>query len=184
MARHDLGSARGSVGSAGGSDGGSADPEDRPSGVATFGEVLAAVEAADLTLLVDFKTGGDPQREATSVAEALSTFSRPDLVLVSSFSLPFLEQLALLMPELALYPIVSLRQNFLARLDFERWAGVSVLVHALLVNPMLWLGPRRADRCLLVWFAVTEWTSLLRLATGLGARGLIVKRVAAAVGTR
>jgi glycerophosphoryl diester phosphodiesterase len=174
VAKHDLSR------TAEGSGDGSGDGPDRGSGVASLAEVLAAVEAADLLLLIDFKSGGDHRREAGIVADALSTFDRPELLMVSSFSLPFLEQLQALRPDLPLYPIVSLRQNFVTPLDFDRWAGASVLVHALLVNPMLWLAPKRADRTLLVWFAISEWEPLPALAARLGARGLIVKKVGSA----
>lgn len=174
VARHDLGRPGDRAG------GSSGQCADREPPVPSLAEVLSAVEAADLLLLIDFKSAGDHRREARIMADALSTFARPDLLLVSSFSLPFLEQLHALMPDLPLYPIVSLRQNLLTPLDFDRWAGASVLVHALLINPMLWLGPKRSGRSLLVWFALTEWKPLLALAARLGARGLIVKKVRAA----
>lgn len=171
VAKHDLGPPGHPAGD------GSGEHRDRGSGVASLAQVLAAVEAADLLLLIDFKSGGNPRREAGIMADALTGFARPELLLVSSFSLPFLEQLQGLMPDLPLYPIVSLRQNFLTPLDFDRWAGASVLVHALLVNPMLWLAPKRAGRSLLVWFAVSDWEPLSALAVRLGAWGLIVKTV-------
>lgn len=155
---------------------GSADEE----GLAALSEVMAAVEEYDGTLLIDFKSGGDPATEAAVLAEALDGHARPDQVLVSSFSVPFLEALAGLAPALALYPIVSLRQNFWRPQGFERWAGVSVLAAALLANPFLaWRLRHRPDR-LLVWFGMTEWRSLIRLVERFGARALIVSEVAAA----
>lgn len=145
---------------------------------ASLSAVLAVVEEHGCTLLIDFKSGGDPAGEALVMAEALHDAARSDAILVSSFSVPFLEALAPLAPGLSLFPIVSLRQNF-PRPDggLDRWAGASVLAAALLVNPLLLRELRQDPDRLLVWFALTEWKPIIRWTARLGARALIVSKV-------
>ena len=164
VAKHDLGP------------GGSEDES-----LALLGEVVAVIEEHGCTLLIDFKTGGDPAREAALLADALGDVTQPELILVSSFSVPFLEALAPLVPGLALFPIVSLRQNFPRPQGLDHWAGASVLVAALLANPFLLRALRRPQDRLLVWFGATEWAPLIRLTKRLGARAVIVSKVGPAL---
>ena len=62
-------------------------------------------------MLIDFKSDGDPDHEAAILGSALAAVARPELIDVSSFSIPFLERFQELAPEFPLYPIISLRQN-------------------------------------------------------------------------
>lgn len=145
------------------------------------GDLLALVQEAGATLLVDFKSAGDQAREARVLADALAPVTRPELILVSSFSVPFLCCFAELSPGFPLYPIVSLRRNFPRPADLDRWAGASVLAAAAVVNPFLPRALRRNGQELVVWFGSTEWPAVVRGAVRAGARALIVARVKATV---
>jgi glycerophosphoryl diester phosphodiesterase len=140
-------------------------------------ELLSVVDEAGITLLIDFKSGGDPTEEAAALAEVLVTVPRPELVTVSSFSVPFLCRFGPLAPDFPLVPIVSLRQNFPSPGQLERWAGASVLAAALVANPMLTFRLRRRGARLLVWFGATEWPPMVRAAVRLGADAVIVAKV-------
>ncbi len=144
-------------------------------------EILTVVEHAGIRLLIDFKSNGDPDREAVILTSALAAAARPELIDVSSFSIPFLERFQELAPGFPLYPIISLRQNFPRPKDLERWSGASVLAAALMVNPFLLRGLRRNNGSLLVWFGVTEWGFLIRALRRLDADAVIVGRVAPTV---
>ena len=163
VARHDLGDEPDEAGGA-----------DDPAGLE---EVLATIEELGLSLLIDFKSGGRPEREATRLAESLRAVARPASVLISSFSVPFLERFETVTSRFSLYPIVSLRQNFWPPIDVERWAGASVLAAALVANPVLARRLRHNGRDLYVWFALTEWRPAIRVAARSGARGVIVSNV-------
>ena len=141
-----------------------------------LGDILAAVEETGLKLLIDFKSGRRPREEAVALVEGLRNFVRHDLIMVSSFAIPFLHELASLAPHLDLVPIVSLRQNFPRVPNVDRWAGVSVLAVALLAHPLLLMRLRRGGPKLLVWFGFTEWPPLIAIVTWLGADVLIVKQ--------
>ncbi|MEM7274947.1 MAG: glycerophosphodiester phosphodiesterase [Actinomycetota bacterium] len=143
----------------------------------TLRELLAVIEDAGIDLLIDFKSDGAPDREAAVVAETLAAGRRPELVLVSSFSIPFLEQLGRLTTNHPLIPIVSLRQNFPWPGRFDRWDGVSVLAAAMAVNPLLAFRLHRRGGRLLVWFGFTAWSPVIRAAVALGAEALIVAEV-------
>lgn len=143
-------------------------------------DMLAVVQEHDLHLLIDFKSAGgrSVQAEADAlIATLLATDGRAK-VSVSSFSVPFLERVAEQSDDFDLYPIVSLRQNFIGLGSLERWAGVSVLAAAALVHPRL-LWRVRSARCrLAVWFGSTEWRPVIWGARKLGAHALIVHHVA------
>ena len=129
------------------------DAEDLPN----LADMLAVVDETGVRLLIDFKSSGEPDREARLLSVALTGVARPELIAVSSFSISFLDRFQELCPSFPLYPIVSLRQNFLRPPDFDRWAGASVLAGALVVNPYLWFSLKRRNRSVIVWFGSTEW---------------------------
>lgn len=139
--------------------------------------LLDAVHVHGALLLIDFKSAGDVDREARALSHALSDVPDPELVSVSSFSIPFLERFHELETRFELMPIVSLRQNFPRVGSLERWAGVSVLAAALVANPFLIRRLRRERRQLIVWFGATEWGLLLRIVRRLGADDVIVADV-------
>lgn len=148
---------------------------DRPA--ARFADLLAETERTGIRLLIDFKSSGDPADEAGRLVQALAGVERPDLIVVSSFSVPFLDALARTGTAHALMPIVSLRRNFPRPRDLEQWAGASVLAAALVANPFLAWSLRRRDQRLLVWFGWMEWPWVIRAAARTGAWGLIVDRI-------
>jgi glycerophosphoryl diester phosphodiesterase len=152
-------------------------------GAATVGltELLTVIDEGGITLLIDFKSVGDPEVEAGIMAEALAAATRPDAILVSSFSVPFLRKLRELAPQLVLLPIVSLRQNFPRPrpADGEAWDGFSVLAAAL-INPSF-LRRAAAGQRLFVWFGVTEWPWLVRAVARLPVEGLIASKLGRAL---
>lgn len=142
-------------------------------------ELLTAIDEDGMTLLIDFKSVGDPEIEASIMAQALTAASRPDAILVSSFSVPFLRKLRELDPQLVLLPIVSLRQNFPRPSDDAAWDGFSVLAAAL-INPYF-LGRAAAGQRLFVWFGVTEWSWLIRALARRPVEGLIASKLGRAL---
>lgn len=161
IARHDLG------------------PNDGGESFDDLAAVLAVVGELDIVLLIDFKSAGVDRVEAEGSAldQALAQVVHVDRIIVSSFSVPFLENVRMRRPELACYPIISLRQNFIGLGSLDRWEGISVLAAALVVNPLLVWRTRRANRHLLVWFGATEWRPAISAATALRAHGLILHRL-------
>ncbi len=158
-----------------------AEPDLADETLAHLTDVLSVVEDAGIRLLIDFKSNGDPEHEAAILASALTAAARPELIDVSSFSIPFLERFEEHAPEFPLYPIISLRQNFLKAKSLGRWSGASVLAAALVVNPFLATGLRRERGRLIVWFGATEWGFLIRALRRLDADAVIVGRVARTV---
>ena len=148
----------------------------------TLADLLETVGELKIQLLIDFKSVGDPRHEAGVIAAALVDHKMMDNLIISSFSVPFLQQLRSLAPNLELLPIVSLRQNFPQPANRDSWSGMSVLAAALFVNPLLAARLRKHDRRLLVWFGATEWSFVIRLVTRLGAEVLIVSKIATALG--
>jgi len=146
----------------------------------TLADLLETVGELRIQLLIDFKSVGDPSREAAVMAAALVDHKMMDNLIISSFSVPFLLQLRSLAPNLELLPIVSLRQNFPHPVDQDSWSGMSVLAAALLANPLLAARLQKPDRRLLVWFGATEWSFVIRLVARLGAEVLIVSKIVAA----
>lgn len=148
-------------------------------GFDTLEAVLAETAQHGLHLLIDFKSAGASAVavEASALAEALPSTENPPRLVVSAFSPAFLDRFAQLRPDIERHLIVSLRQNFWPRPNLEAAAGRSVLAAALIVKPLLARRTKRAGQRLLVWFGATEWPLVIRLATRLGADGLIVHRL-------
>ena len=144
----------------------------------TLADMLAAVDELGIRLLIDFKSAGPEavEREAVALHQALGAVETlaDGQVAVSSFSVQFLEQLAERCPELDLYPIISLRQNFVGLGPVARWSGISVLAAAAVVNPWLMARTRRAGGQLIFWFGATEWRPVLWASRKVGAHALIV----------
>jgi glycerophosphoryl diester phosphodiesterase len=146
----------------------------------TLAELLPLIERTGATLLIDFKSSNDPSREAAALGESLADFTKTELVMVSSFSVPFLEHFSDITDRFALYPIVSLRQNFPSPHDMSRWSGVSVLAAALVVNPFLTRRIQRQRKDLIVWFGATEWAPAIRASAKLRTRAIVVASVKSA----